>query len=90
MKTTVCFYKSRYGNVSTWEESLKDLFPADYIQLTEYGEVELPDLPQPEVIERQLARFDAMEAEIDAKAYEAKREVSRQRQELLAITHKAE
>lgn len=87
MKMNVCFVDTGGNLPSVWNDSLKEHMPKNYIQLTEYGEIELLDLPQQQIIENQLAKFDEMEKEINLRASGALAEVNRRRQEFLAIPH---
>ena len=89
MKMNVCFVDTG-GCQSVWNSCLKEQFPKNYVQLTEYGEIELPDLPQQEIVEKQLAKFDDMEKEINLRASAALAEVNRRRQEFLALPHTQE
>lgn len=87
MKKSYCLAKTVHGAITTWDQLYEKHFPNDYVQLTEYIEVDYPELPIDTVIAKQLDQLQAMENEINLKSANALAEVSRRRQELLAITH---
>lgn len=87
MKKSFCLAKTVHGAITTWDQLYENHFPDDYVRLTEYVEVDYPDLPADSIIATQLDQLQAMENEINLKAATALAEVQRRRQELLAITH---
>lgn len=86
MKASFCICKTPYGDTH-WNKELSHAVPKDYVQITEYVDVDLPDLPQETVIKGQLDQLQKMEDSINLKAAEALAEVNRRRQELMALTH---
>lgn len=86
MKASFCICKTKYGE-TYWSKEFSHVVPKDYVRLTEYVDIDFPDLPQEAVIKGQLDQLQEMEDSINLKAAEALAEVNRRRQELLALTH---
>lgn len=86
MKASICICDTKYGD-TFWRKELSGNIPKDYVQLTEYADIEFIDLPSEIVIKGQLDQLQEMEDSINLKAAEALAEVNRRRQELLALTH---
>lgn len=57
----------------------------NYLRLTEWTDVELPDLPKQDLVSAQVSALDEAERELRRKFADALSEIGRRRQELIAL-----
>lgn len=87
MKQKIAIFQSKYGSFWTYEESMEK--HTDCVRVTEYVEVEFPELPTETVVGNQVASIDKQIDAIKNKAMEEVAKLQTRKAELLALTHDA-
>jgi hypothetical protein len=88
MKNKIAVFKDKYGLESHLGEYAEDW--KEYTRITEYVEVDFPELPPETVIANQVAAIDAVIDEIKTKAMQEVEKLLQKKSELLALSHETE
>ena len=86
MKQRIAVFQSKYGD-SIFNESMESFTGSNYSRLTQYVEVDFPELPIETVVGNQVASINQQIDEIKNKAMEEVAALQTRKAELLALTH---
>lgn len=98
MKMKIYAYESEYGSIYPWKadddksvnEIDEQLKKYRQIRLSEFIEVDFPELSQDVVIENQINAIDSIITKKEGEHFAAIQELKQKRQELLAITYQGD
>jgi len=83
MKATIAAFQTEYGITFTNAVNVPD----EWVQLSSLVEIDFPDLPKQEVIEKQIKMIDNLITEEKGKHFATVKRLETRKAELLAITH---